>query len=727
MNIFKKIWSSFPVQLLVVHVKHNQFLLVYWLILFATVNGNFGRNLGIPYLFLDPVYLDEVSIWGFMILGVAIAGFAMSYNITSYILDGFRFPFLGTLPRPLSHFCLNNATIPLVFVGFYIYKVIDFQSQAGLKNSEVIIQILGFLVGCLAMLVFLFAYFFKTNFDIFKLLSIKNPLLPKKTVEFKKAFKKLQMLRRSKVMVNYYWGLNLKFYSTRRFEEYYDRLAILKVFIQNQRNAIVIESLVLVVIFSLSLFQNIPVLQIPAAASGVLMLTMIVMATGALSFWFRSWIFSGIMIVFVILNMAFTTDFLSYQYPAYGLDYTQKPTEYNLESLQAFASDEFIEDSKMNMISILNNWKAKFEEDKPRMILITVSGGGQRSALWTMNVLQHADSVLKGDLMKNTFMITGASGGLFGAAFYRELAWKNLMPQAKEHLDDLSKDVLNPVIFTLLLNDVFLKLRSFEYGGFEYKTERGYVFEQRLTSNLHGLLDNPIASYRMPEYNAEIPLIMVAPTITNDGRKLYISPQPTSFFNTGNIAQNSKIQGVDFDLLLKDHQPDSLRFLTALRMSATFPYFSPSITLPTIPKISIADAGISDNYGISDAITFLHVFEEWIEENTSEVILLTIRDSGKEPPIAADNSKNLVQKFFSPIQGAVGSWDQVQTIKNEQRFDLIDAMYDGHLKRVEFEYQNQDANRASLSWRLTDREIQDILNGIKVDLNQKSLRSLGNN
>ena len=58
---------------------------------------------------------------------------------------------------------------------------------------------------------------------------------------------------------------------------------------------------------------------------------------------------------------------------------------------------------------------------------------------------------------------------------------------------------------------------------------------------------------------------------------------------------------------------------------------------------------------------------------------------------------NLIQKFFSPIQGAVGSWDQVQTIKNEQRFDLIDAMYEGHLKRVEFEYQNQDANRASLS------------------------------
>jgi hypothetical protein len=518
--------------------------------------------------------------------------------------------------------------------------------------------------------------------------------------------------------------LNLKFYSTRRFEEYYDRLAILKVFIQNQRNAIVIQSLVLILIFSLGLFQNIPLFQIPAGASGVLMLTMIVMATGALSFWFRSWIFSGIMILFVILNLAFTSDFLSYQYPAYGLDYTNESTEYNLGLLQEYASDEYVEPSKENMVAILNNWKAKFEEEKPRMVLIAVSGGGQRSALWTMNVLQHVDSVFGGDLMNETFMMTGASGGLFGAAFYRELAWKNLMPQAKEHLEDISKDVLNPVIFTLLVNDLFLKLRSFEYGGFKYKTERGYEFEQRLTTNLHGLLDNPISAYREPEFNAEIPLIMMAPTITNDGRKLYVSPQPTSFFNTGDIDNNSKIQGVDYKLLLKDHHPDSLRFLTALRMSATFPYFSPAITLPTSPKIGIADAGISDNYGISDATTFLHVFEDWIKENTSEVILITIRDSNKEPPIESDNSKSLVQKFFSPIQGAVGSWDQVQTIKNEQRFDLIDAVYQGHLKRVEFEYQNQNAIRASLSWRLTEREIKNILEGIQEDINQKALKKL---
>ena len=406
------------------------------------------------------------------------------------------------------------------------------------------------------------------------------------------------------------------------------------------------------------------------------------------------------------------------------MNYENEPAEYSLKTLEAFSTDAYVEESQAHMLEILENWKAKFEEEKPKMVLISVSGGGQRSALWTMNVLQKSDSVFAGDLMKNTFMITGASGGLFGAAYYRELAWQGFTPQAPVHLNEMSKDVLNPVIFTLLVNDLFVKFRKFEYGGFEYKKERGYEFEQRLKNNLRGLLDRPISAYQAPEYNAEIPLLIVGSTITNDGRKLYISPHPTAFFNTGSEKENSKIQGVDYNLLLADHQPDSLRFLTALRMSATFPYFSPSISLPTKPKMQIADAGISDNYGISDATTFLHVFQDWIKENTSEVVIITIRDSSKEPPIAEDHSQNLVQKFISPIQGAIKSWDQIQTIKNEQRFNMLFSDYGDHLRRVEFEYQNQDANRASLSWRLTDREILNILDGIKDDFNQKALKEL---
>jgi hypothetical protein len=62
------------------------------------------------------------------------------------------------------------------------------------------------------------------------------------------------------------------------------------------------------------------------------------------------------------------------------------------------------------MIRILENWKQKQNEEKPLLVLVTTSGGGNRSAAFTMNALQKIDSVTHGELMKKTFLITGASG-----------------------------------------------------------------------------------------------------------------------------------------------------------------------------------------------------------------------------------------------------------------------------------------------------------------------------
>ena len=53
--------------------------------------------------------------------------------------------------------------------------------------------------------------------------------------------------------------------------------------------------------------------------------------------------------------------------------------------------------------------------------------------------------------------------------------------------------------------------------------------------------------------------------------------------------------GIDFQTLFEDQSGRELRFLSALRMSATFPYITPNTTLPTDPPIHIMDAGISDN------------------------------------------------------------------------------------------------------------------------------------
>src|ERR1700741_555189 len=112
-QIFEGIYYSFPVQLLINHFKKNQVLLLLWLLMFGFITKQVGMMVGAPYLFLDPEYHNTVDYKGFLIIGISLAVFIMSFHITTYILDSYRFTFLGTVSKPFTKFCLNNSLIPI--------------------------------------------------------------------------------------------------------------------------------------------------------------------------------------------------------------------------------------------------------------------------------------------------------------------------------------------------------------------------------------------------------------------------------------------------------------------------------------------------------------------------------------------------------------------------------------------------------------------------------------
>src|SRR6185369_14477999 len=69
----------------------------------------------------------------------------------------------------------------------------------------------------------------------------------------------------------------------------------------------------------------------------------------------------------------------------------------------------------------------------------------------------------------------------------------------------------------------------------------------------------------------------------------------------------------------------TFKLRTAVRMSATFPYVSPAVSLPTIPPRRIVDAGYYDNYGVDLLCSWVSKSCAWINENTSGVALIQIR------------------------------------------------------------------------------------------------------
>src|SRR3954469_249328 len=141
-------YYSLPVQLFLLHFRRYQVLLVFWYILFATVNGDFLQPYGADTLYLAPEYGGSVNTSSMALTGFAIGIFVMSWNITTFILHTRHIRFLATTAQPFLKFCINNAVIPLFFLIFYFIKPINYDAYEELLPAGKIAMLMGsFLFG----------------------------------------------------------------------------------------------------------------------------------------------------------------------------------------------------------------------------------------------------------------------------------------------------------------------------------------------------------------------------------------------------------------------------------------------------------------------------------------------------------------------------------------------------------------------------------------------------
>ncbi|WHZ08460.1 MAG: hypothetical protein OJF59_002214 [Cytophagales bacterium] len=746
-----KLFYSFPIQLFLNHIRRNIVLVFCWIILFAMITGNFGKYLGIPYLFLDPEYLDRVNFTSFFIMGATTAGFTMAFHITCYISDGHRFSFVGALPTPFRKFIINNSLFPLLFLSVYLYEMISFQVNNEHSTTwGLMLNLSGFFIGYVLMTSFFSLYFRLTNKDIVKYMVCRIDEKLKQNVQVTRAsaLKKLDIARKRQVRVDYYFDNKLRFKKVED-NEFYDKNTVIQVFDQNHFNLVVIELFIFAAVLALGIFKDIPHFQLPAASSFMIFLTIFVMLFGAFSYWFGEWSATMGLAFFLGINYLVGEDYFTKKYEAFGLDYQEAQAPYTVEALEKQADSVVMELDRKTMLSQLNNWRAKFsEKEKPKMVFICVSGGGKRAALWAINSLQRCDSLSRGKLMDHAVLITGASGGLIGASYFRELTLRKKLgnpidPYAAIYRHKIANDNLNPLIFSLLANDLFVGFTKFKYAGIQYEKDRAYTFEDQLNEITEGMLDKPISDYAPYEKKAIVPMMILTPTVVNDGRKVYIASQPISFMNyevQTHSYPHSKISGIDFMRFFEEQGAPQLRFLSALRMSATFPYITPNTSLPTEPSIEIMDSGISDNFGLFDAVRYLYAFKDWADENSSGVVFVSIRDSPKLMNVSPRAGSTIVDDLTQPISSVYNNFENFQDINSDLLLGEAKSWMKVPIHRIDIQYQaenyvpilkkmdsiRQNNARASLSWRLTTREKKSIVDNINSVKNQEQIGKLIN-
>ena len=727
-------YYSFPIQLVFLHFRKYQVLRLFWYILFNTVNGTLMKTYGADSLYLGPEYLGNVNALASAIVGMSIGMFIMSWNIATFILFSRHFRFLSATTNPFLKYCINNAIIPILFLLFYFFKAFHFDHYKELiTTAEILFIFGGFIIGLIFILAVSFIYFFRADRSILRRMMpvISNPnsyithLTPVKEIYYEKKL----------IDVEWYFESPLRLRRTRDVSHYTSQF-IESIFKRHHFAAILSIFAAFIFLVFIGFFLDHEFFQLPAAASITIFFSILIGVAGAFSYFLQSWSVPYLIGLVLLLNVFYKLNLIDPRNKAYGLNYWNKSERpsYTREGLLALCTQENMEADRQNMTGILNNWKKKQYSEKPLLIILNTTGGGHRSATFTMSVLQHLDSITHGDFMKKTFLINGASGGMIGATYFRELYLRQqkdnkIRLQDKKYIDDIAGDLLNPVFSSFFARDLISPAQKFSVGSYKYVKDRGYAFEQKLGVNTRGFLDKQLKDYASDEKAANIPLIFFGSVVTRDSRKMIISTQPIRFMmedrqDTVNIPEMDP-DVIDFTSFFAKQDPYNIRVLTALRMNATFPIVLPSVWLPSEPVIDVMDAGLRDNYGQETALRFLQAMDEWIKENTSGVLIVQIRDrtaGGWEAPYISDDISDHAIKPFLLLQH---NWFKMMEYAQNDMLSYYTTNSGNKVYKIAFQYAaDKEENKAALNFHITRREEKDIVSSILSPMNQKSFNDL---
>ena len=729
-TVLSKIYAFLPVRLFLETLRNNYSLLLIWLMLFLFIARLLGYRYGMHSLFLAPEYLGRVDPLSFLVLGFTTGIFIMSFHMSSYITLSYQFPVIATFRRPFLRFSLNNLLIPVSFLFVYLgtsmhYQVVDQM----IPVWKVVGNLFSYVAGIGLFYLVTFGYFNVMNRSLENLFSLSQGKMgqwkiarPLKRIAEKDLRWKTENAPQESTGstgIRYYLDTPFRIRSTPRRLPYPVEAAQ-SILNRNRTFALVFIFFLFLTLVLTGIYINRPVFAIPAAASIMLIFSMSLFLYDLFYIMFKDYAF-WFFLAFLILIYFMMSSGIVVQREGwvYGLKYGGLPQskEIRLDPMPGQA-----EQDKRETLAVLERWKKNMRqmgEEKPPLVVINSCGGGLKAALWSYYAIAYADSLLGHRLMPHVRLMTGASGGMVGAAYLRELWLRKGEGYAgadsvTQRFQDLSQDMLNPIVLFLALKDWSIGLQRVEYNGEIYRRDRGWALEHKLNKNTGFILDKPLIAYRKPEIEARIPMMFLTPTSLNDGRQMLISPLHTAYMcGEINVARFPSM--VEYLRAYHPYGSEQTLFTSALRMNATYPVISPLVKLPGEPQVTVMDAGFRDNFGYLAAVRFLYVFRDWINKNTGGVVIISMGID--------KNFRSAAGKFFDPFRNLYSDFFNIQMLNGQEMISNMQPLFPVGLEVLRLDL-NERNKKISLSWQLTPQEKEHIRASIYSEDNQHTLQRL---
>lgn len=687
------LFRFYPLQLPFFQLRRHFLLTLFWLVLWAIALGEVGQGLGVPDIFYNngpPATWGRTFAWG-----VAFALFVIAHHLTTFLLDGHHAGFLLRERYPFLQYALNNSLLPLLLWTYYLHRY----TQQHIGEANLLWQLFGHAVGAIGVTSAALLFLSVTSQDIFRLR--KAGLLSPQAV-----YHQVLQAQATSPVVRYYLAWPKGIVATHRGITL-DRKTLAKLLFQQHRNAFLLEVVLLVGIGFWGYVQQKTEVYLPAGAAFLVLWAILYMLIGAVSFWVRQWGGWALIALLVIGIGILRSSWLRGTSPAYGLS--------GKGPLQQDATPDYTADS-LALVQCLEGWSHRQEKKAP-LVWIQVSGGGWRSAFWSLSNLQLIDSLSGGKLWQRTFAISGASGGLIGAALWRDIGL--YYPHRRWDLREpfqLTQDALDPILSTGLVG-LLSPIPTF-YDSLTHTTYpqgRGYAFERALVRNARAFYDRTLAAYTQPERTGQCPLLFITPALLPSARLLLISSQPCSPLTR---------QGLLVELRARVPHAENLYLRTALRMNASFPFVLPSVSLPTAPPMEAIDAGAIDNHGELIALQFLWEMREAIARHASKVILIELRDLPVGLTHSTERPTSALSETFQRISGLYVSFAGARQLFTQVTYEVLTHAYPIPVEKYTLAFTPPQGRIPPLGFTLRAADQAYLLEALLSPTHQKKLAPL---
>jgi hypothetical protein len=392
------------------------------------------------------------------------------------------------------------------------------------------------------------------------------------------------------------------------------------------------------------------------------------------------------------------------------------------------------------------------ETQDDSIIVVAVNGGGIQAAAWAARVLTGLEQACREQCHEQfdekIRLISSVSGGSTGTMYFvneykdgridPNTGLQSIVDRAEgSSIDEISWGVLYPDLVRTILS-VPLPL-GWDRGR---ALEEAWLRNDIPWDNRAGI-EEGLSDWREDAEKGDRPAVIFNTTITESGQRL---PLATTDLPEGTPGR------LNYDQLFTEGERKDIRILTAVRLSASFPYVSPAARAAKVegPQSHIVDGGYYDNYGISSLVEWLDA-KLRSDQNINKVLIIEIRGAPSPPSYANADARGCPLKpsanapdrrsragwfyqFTAPLRTVLGVRDTGQRAHNDLELDLLVDKWDEQdeeneqdphgeqephrveITRALFEFDRQDT---PLSWHLTTNDKQRIENNWQEELSAR--------